>query len=63
MHLPLRLSETGSIEVKILFILAGQVFLFLLAISDDVTNIKHLQFLRDAIKIRFFFRAMIMSAK
>ena len=38
-HWPLRLGETGSIEVKVLFILAGQVFFLLLAISNDVTNI------------------------
>ena len=40
--------------MKVLFVLAGQVFLVLLAISNDATNIKHPQFSRDAIKIRFF---------
>jgi len=61
-HCPLRLLETGSIEVKVLFILADQVFLFVSAISNDVINIKHPQFLRDAIKIRFLFHTMIMPA-
>jgi hypothetical protein len=32
-HWPLRLLETGSTAVKVLFILAGQVFLFLSAIK------------------------------
>jgi len=40
----LRLWETGNIEVKVLFILASQLFLLLSAISNDVTNIKHPQF-------------------
>jgi hypothetical protein len=39
-HLPLRLLETGSIEVKVLFILADQVFLLLSAISQDFPD-KH----------------------
>jgi len=33
MHSPFRLLETGSIEVKVLFILADQVFLFFLVIT------------------------------
>jgi len=37
-HLPLRLLETGSTEVKVLFILASQVFLLLSAISRYFRN-------------------------
>jgi len=37
-HSPLRLLETGSTEVKILLILADQVFLFLSAISSHFPN-------------------------
>jgi len=37
-HSPLRLLETGSTEVKILFILASQVFLLLSAIIRNFPN-------------------------
>jgi len=39
-HSPLRLLETGSTEVKVLFILADQVSLFLSAIIRDFPD-KH----------------------
>jgi len=38
MHWPLRLLETGSTEVKVLFTLANQVFLLLSAISSYFPN-------------------------
>jgi hypothetical protein len=38
MHLPLRLSETDSIAVKVLLILASQVFLLLSTIGYDFSN-------------------------
>jgi len=38
MHLPLRLLETGSIDVKVLFIFANQVFLLLAGIIADFLN-------------------------
>jgi len=38
MHLPLRLLETGSIDVKVLFIFASQVFFLLTGIIADFLN-------------------------